>query len=279
MERAYCCEENRHEPMIGTADPVDVWLMLEYTPTWKARAVEESSLGLAVRGWLERALATVAERGRKARPQLIRQPESDSEGVRLLVGLPGALLQFSGRGYEFLESIDIGAVLDAPDAHPSVEEPRYFVCTNGQRDLCCARFGLPVYAGLRERVGNRAWQVTHLGGHRFAANVLTLPQGALYGRVGVDDLDGLVESVEADRLAFRHLRGRVWYKPMVQAAEALSGRSDLTLVGIDDDDVAATVRFNGADGELAVRVRRGDPVEVIKSCGERAEPVTPFRAG
>ena len=279
MERIYCCEQNAHEPMIGTADRVDVWLMLEYTPAWKARAVEDSCLGPLARGWLERALASVAARGLKPRAQLIRQLELDSEEVRVLVGVPGALLEFSGRGYDFLESIDMGAVIDAPTAHSSLEEPRYFVCTNGQRDVCCARFGLPVYAALRERVGHRAWQVTHLGGHRFAANVLTLPQGALYGRVGADDVDALVESVEADRLAFRNLRGRVWYEPAVQAAEALSGRSDLTFAGMDGDDAAARVRFSGAEGELEVRVRRGEPVEVQKSCGDQREPVTPFRAG
>ena len=69
--------------------------------------------------------------------------------------------------------------------------PQYFVCTNGQRDLCCARFGLPTYAALRERVGERVWQTTHVGGHRFAPNVLTLPQAALYGRVQPADVDAV----------------------------------------------------------------------------------------
>jgi hypothetical protein len=279
MERAYCSEQNRHEPMIGTADQVDVWVLLEYRPAFKARAVEESSLGPAARGWLERTLAALAAQGLRARPQLVRQPEIDSDETRLLVGLPGALVRFSGRGYDFLGSVDLAEVVADPGAFAMVDRPQYFVCTNGQRDVCCARFGLPVYAGLRERVGGRAWQITHLGGHRFAPNVLTLPQGTVYGRVAVDDLDGLVAAVESDQLVFANLRGRAWYPPPVQAAEALSGRSDLTYVRMDGNESAATVLFTGAGGERRVRVRRAEePLVVQKSCAdEQAQPVNPYR--
>ena len=103
---------------------------------------------------------------------------------------------------------------------PLETAPQYFVCTNGQRDVCCARFGLPTYAALRERVGGRAWQTTHLGGHRFAPNVLTLPQAALYGRVQPADTDEFVDAVERNGLAAKWLRGRTRYSPEVQAAEA-----------------------------------------------------------
>lgn len=279
MERTYCCEQNLDEPLAGTADQVDAWVLLEYRPTWKARAVEESRLGPAARGWLEHHLAALAASGLKGRPQLVRQPEIDSDEVRLLVGVPGALLRFSGRGYRFLDDVDLVEAVRRPERFQAEEAPQYFVCTNGQRDLCCARFGLPAYAALRERVGRRAWQITHLGGHRFAPNVLVLPQGALYGRVAPAAVDGLVDRVEAGQLAVEHLRGRTWYPPPVQAAEASSGRSDLAFAGLEGDDDHATVRFT-ADGEtIAVRVGRSrKPVEVLKSCGdgERAL-VRPYR--
>jgi hypothetical protein len=75
---------------------------------------------------------------------------------------------------------------EAYEAHRS-DEQLALVCTNGRRDLCCARFGTPVYNYLKNEEpgfpGLRAWQSTHMGGHRFAANLLWLPQGVLYGRV------------------------------------------------------------------------------------------------
>lgn len=281
MERIYCSEQNRDEPMLGTADPVDVWVLLEYRPVWKARAVEDNDLPPQARLWVERGVAALAARRLKARPQFIRQPGADDGPVRLLVGVPGALVQFSGPDYGFLDAIDLEHVVQDPAAHPLVRQPRYFVCTNGQRDVCCARFGLPVYDDLRQRVGERVWQTTHLGGHRFAPNVLALPQGIVYGRVTREVLDDFVPAVEADRIPFAHVRGRAWYPPAVQAAEALSGECGLTFVDMDGDETAATVRFAGAGGERSVRVRRADaPVRVLKSCGDaEAKPVVTYRPG
>ena len=279
-DRIYCSEQSSHEPMMGTADQVDVWVLLEYRPAWKARAIEESSLGPAARAWLVRILRALAERGLKARPQLIRQPEIDGSEIRLLIGLPDALLCLSGRGYGFLESVSLPDVVAEPGAHPRLEQPQYFVCTNGQRDVCCARYGLPVYAGLRERLGDSVWQTTHLGGHRFAPNVLTLPQGVVYGRVPVDALDDFVATVQAGRLAFQWMRGRAWYAPPVQAAEVLMGESDLRFIAMAGDDAAAAVSFVGRDGERTVRVRRAqEPMRVLKSCADaEARPVNPYLA-
>jgi hypothetical protein len=266
--------------MIGTADQVDAWVLLEYRPAWKARAVEENDLGDTTRAWLADNLAALAANNVKARPQLIRRPEIDRAEVELLVGVPGALIRFAGKGYEFLADVWLPDVLAAPERYPAVTEPRYFVCTNGQRDLCCARFGLPVYAALRTLVGDRVWQVTHLGGHRFAPNVLALPQGVLYGRVNEMAAPALVEQVEAGGLSFPHLRGRTWYPPVAQAAEAVSGRSDLTLVSAEDHEEHGVAHFQGPDGPASVRVQRTPPVDVLKSCGDDApKPVRPFVAG
>ena len=157
--------------MPGTADRVDAWLLLEYHPAWKARAIEEGDLGADTRRWLQESIVQAAAAGLKVRPQLIRQPEIDRHRITLFIGLPDRLLRFQGDDYRFLQALDLSAVLADPGRYEAVAEPHYFVCTNGQRDVCCARFGLPVYAGLRAQVGQRVWQVTHLGGHRFAPNV------------------------------------------------------------------------------------------------------------
>jgi hypothetical protein len=269
--QVYCREQAAHEPMIGTADRVDVWILLEYRPTWKARALEQSSLTPATLAWLERSRAALEDAGLTSRPQLVRQPEIEGAEVRLLVGVGGYLLEFCGTGYEFLEGIDLRAVAANPSACRRLEEPRYFVCTNGQRDLCCARFGLPTYAALRERVGPRVWQVTHLGGHRFAPNVLVLPQGVLYGRVDAAAVDEFVATIEAGGLHFPTMRGRTRYPPAVQAAEAVSGRSGLQVASVAGDAGAARVTFDSADGPVVVAVRQSEqPMMVLKSCGDDA---------
>jgi hypothetical protein len=281
MERRFCSQSNLDEPLAGTADPVGAWLLLEYRPVWKARALEDNSLASATRAWLARSIAGLRDVGIKARPQFVRQPEFDSDQARLLLGLPNGLFEFSGPGYDALVEIDLVAVVRDPLAAGArrVQLPQYFVCTNGQRDVCCARFGLPVYAALRERVGERAWQVTHLGGHRFAPNVLVLPQGALYGRVTPETAADVVARVEAGELAFAQLRGRTFQPRHVQAAEAFAGRSDLRLLHVDGDEAQARVRFAAGDTVVEIAVERAATgLPVLASCGDtETELVYPYR--
>jgi hypothetical protein len=279
--RSYCSEMNGAEPMAGTADTVDVWVCLEYRPAWKAKAVADNALVEASRNWLAQTLDGLTRLGLKARPQFIRQPESDRSDTRLLVSMNGRAYQFSGQGYGFLEGLNLVEEIRDPDRlarnSTAVDGPLYLVCTNGQRDLCCARYGLPVYAALSERVGERAWQVTHLGGHRFAPNVLCLPDGCLYGRVHPDALDSLLEVTESGEVDFARLRGRTCYPPMVQAAEATLGRPGLRLLHVEGDDALASVRFADASERLEVTVRRADrPMQVLKSCGDEPAEVYPF---
>ncbi len=278
-QRLYCSERDGTEPMAGTADHVGVWVLLEYKPQWKSKALAENGLDVATRRWLDDSVSTLQIAGHKPRPQFVRQPDVDSDRVRLFVGVPGRLMIFSGAGYGFLQQLDLAEIVAQPAAYAAVGEPLYFVCTNGQRDRCCARYGLPSYAALRELVGERAWQVTHLGGHRFAPNVLALPQGGLYGRVHPAVMPEFVAQVESGALCLPQLRGRSWYPKPVQAAEALLGRSDLRLLHVGGDERSARVTFANSDGTLEVGVRQQtSPIEVLASCGDEVlKPVFPYR--
>jgi len=168
-------------------------------------------------------------------------------------------------------------VLEAPELYEQLHEPNYFVCTNGQRDLCCARFGLRSYAVLRELVGPRVWQITHLGGHRFAPNVLVLPEGLLYGRVSEEAVENFVAQVEAGDVDFAHLRGRSVYPAQVQAAEIAAARPGLKLLHVDGDAQHAQVTFGTGSDRIRITVERSpQPIAVSKSCGETAEAVYPY---
>ena len=267
-DRVYCSDLclAAGEPMLGTAVEVDVWLLLEYKPAWKPKALEDNDLALRTRDWLDRTLAVVAESGRKARAQFIRGPELDTDETSLFIGEEGTLKRFRSLGYDEIQ----GLSLDSP-RFEEVPETRYFVCTNGQRDLCCARYGLPTYAELRTRVGNRTWQTTHLGGHRFAPNVLVLPQGAIYGRVFPEEVADFVETIETGTLSTDHLRGRSAYSPEAQVAEALLDDA-LKLRSVD----GGKVTFETANGIATVDIQpAATPLEVIASCG-RTEPEAVF---
>lgn len=284
--RIYCCEANTAEPMLGTADLVDVWLLLEHRPAWRAKAWADNGLAESAKRWLADGIAALAARGLKVRPQMIRQPEAARESFRLLVHREGTLRAFHAEDpdYADLAATPLDALL-LGERGELLDAPHYFVCVHGQRDRCCARFGLPVYRRLRTLVGERAWQVTHLGGHRFAPNVLVLPQGVLYGRVHPGDVEGgsdavadFVAEVESGGLPLAHLRGRSCYPQAVQAAEGFAGAGGLSLVAVDGDEDQATVTFSRNGRQLRIGAARSpEPIHILANCGDqRAKEVRPY---
>ncbi len=61
-----------------------------------------------------------------------------------------------------------------------------FVCTHNNRDVCCGRFGDPVYKELRKVCADeslRVWRTSHLGGHRFAPTLMDFPSGMWWGHL------------------------------------------------------------------------------------------------
>jgi hypothetical protein len=136
------------------------------------------------------------------------------------------------------------APADAPGtlSWEEVEGPLYGVCTHGRHDACCAERGRPVCAALSEVRPEQAWEVSHIGGDRFAANLLVLPEGLYYGRVEPESVAGLVARHEDGRLDLPRLRGRTTYPMSVQYAEIALRRH------LDEDRLDA-VRLTSRDGD------------------------------
>ena len=283
-DRRYCSRLAPIEPMAGTADPVDVWLLLEYRPGWRARAVVDNELSAEVADWFGSLPNVLAAEGLKARPQLIRQPELEPTLLRLMVASVDGMFEFSAHGYDQLRHVDVAHVVANPNdyADRQIVEPHYLVCTNGQRDLCCARFGLPIYHALRERFGARVWQTTHLGGHRFAPNVLVLPQSALFGRVTEESLDNLLRDTEVGALHLPLLRGRHGYPQPAQVAEAylLEHRAgSWALRDVASSGDGWNVSFTcGADTAHFRITQQQEPQMILKSCGDdQPKPIRPYQ--
>lgn len=150
-----------------------------------------------------------------------------------------------------------------------VAERTYLVCTNGARDPCCARLGPAVAAALERARPGCVYECSHLGGHRFAANLLVLPDRLCFGRVTVRSALELADELDAGRLPLDNFRGRTAYTAEQQAAEihvrrelGLSGLDDLQLVegvsGSEPQSPAAT--FQLADGRLVTALLRLEPL-------------------
>jgi hypothetical protein len=154
--------------------------------------------------------------------------------------------------------------------------PMFCVCTHGAHDQCCATYGRPVAREVAARYPEQTWEVSHIGGDRFAANLACFPDGYYFGRVPSEEAADLATDYLGGRLRLSYLRGRVCYPMLVQAAEHFL-RADRSL----DDVGALTVRFRrtvesldpvqevgfrlAEGGEVVVRVRasRADALRTL----------------
>ena len=247
------------EPLLATASRVRAWVLVEQPGPWGSEPLLESRLDPEVgRALRRRASAT------GVRVLLVRRPGRATPGPRR------AFLAHTGRRARWLEELrldDAGDLLGldwtrleagkAPGYGAPLARPIYLACTNGRHDQCCATWGRPLARALAAGVGERAWECSHIGGDRFAGNLVCLPEGVYYGRVGADETAGVVALHERGRLDLDHYRGRCCYPPAVQAAEHFL-RRERGLTGLDE--LVAESREADPGGVVAVRfaTRAGD---------------------
>ena len=99
------------------------------------------------------------------------------------------------------------------------DEPVFLVCAHGQRNACCARFGAPLARALAARQPGQVWETTHVGGHRFAANLVILPHGLYYGPVGVAEATAAISAYARGGITPERYRGRAGQPKATQEAE------------------------------------------------------------
>lgn len=276
----------RDEPLAGTASRVIRWVVVEQPGAWGKDALVDSRLDEAVGRTLRSA-------GRRHgfRPLLVRQP-----GWRKPEGGRRVYLARTRRDGGWMEQLTVDdphvltkldwAALDASES-PGVGEPApahvHLVCTNGRHDPCCADQGRPVVRALDDAGVADVWESTHVGGDRFAANVVTLPHGVYYGRVEPDEAAGLLADLRQGVLSLDHYRGRSSFSPLAQAAEIFARRDlderrllALRLQSAERrGDQGLAVRFDHDTGAVDVVVSRDRAPADLLTCG--ATPARPWR--
>lgn len=99
------------------------------------------------------------------------------------------------------------------------DEPVVLVCTHGRRDVCCARLGRPLAVVLDAQMPGRVWETTHVGGDRFAPNVVALPEGSYHGDLSLADVPALVAALQRSEALLPRLRGFAGIAEPAQAAD------------------------------------------------------------
>lgn len=241
--------------MAGTAAPAAGFLLVEQPGGWGRQALTSSRLDRQVgRAVSARAIAL------GLRVLLIRRPGRHTAPARRRWAVVSAR---SGREAtwwgDFGEDHELLSLPLDGSAGTRSEEPFFLVCTHGRHDPCCAVEGRPVAAALHRHRPGQVWECSHVGGDRFAANVVAMPHGLYYGRVEPDEVAALVAAHEAGQVYLDRLRGHPTTSPAAQAA-IVHVRRVLGELGLDALTPAGTIHLG--DGRWQVRLR-GRPRNLI----------------
>jgi hypothetical protein len=265
--RPFCADLSREngEPLGATASRIDRWFLIEYRGLWTHDAVAGSGLSDQVKARLREQTRAVPN----GRLLFVRRPDRRRAETLLAFTADSRdgserLQRFDLESHEDLRELDL---LDQ-DGGTLVEHPVFLICTHGKHDPCCARYGRPLYEGLRDVAEEDwVWQTTHIGGDRFAGNLVCLPEGIYYGRADRVHAAGILDDHLGGRLSLDLYRGRSIYPFAVQAAEravregtGLTGIHDLALrrAERDGEDWLVTFTAGGAEHEVDVRTELGD---------------------
>jgi hypothetical protein len=210
------------EPIIGSAPKTESWILLEVDEPPGANALMDSSLPQTVKQYL----TAIQTKLPSPRILLIRSKSpAPQPGYAFYLAAAGEedprLYEFSLENYEDILAMDIVAILRADPAYRGHlrQEPLFVICTNGRRDPCCAKWGVATYNALADQNEIKTWQSSHLGGHRFAANLVYLPYGIYYGHIAPEQVSRLVADALSHRITLENYRGRASYPSVVQIAE------------------------------------------------------------
>jgi Sucrase/ferredoxin-like len=215
--------------MIGTAFPAGQVLLVEQPGPWGRTGLKESHFDAAVAGELETKASTHG-----IRVLAIRKPGRTPRGAPRRWGYadcrPGRERLVWGGYADDRELLSLDPAAVAAGAIPMVSDapgqpdhaPSYLVCAHSKHDTCCALRGRPVAAALADQRPGHVWECSHVGGERFAANVLVLPLGMMYGRVLPFAAAEFAAAADEGRVIDALLRGRIGLVPVVQAALAFT---------------------------------------------------------
>jgi hypothetical protein len=285
--RALCAAVSSaaEEPLAATASRIDHWLVLEYRALWDRDVLGASRLSQGLKEHLREQLHLLGP----SRLLFVKRPERRGRARRQVFfgrSRPGneRFYRLEVDHLEDLEGFDFAAALAADEpAGVPLDHPLLVVCTHGKRDRCCAKYGGPAYVSLCGAApSDWIWQSTHVGGDRFAGNVVVLPHGLYYGRVGEADAERLLAATREGRVELDRYRGRCSHSFPVQAAEiaireaeGLLGIGDLAFAGADPHDEGAwRVRFRGPDGalrEVDVEARDAEEPTYLTCCSARPQ--------
>lgn len=275
----------RGDPLLATAAPASRWLLLEVAAAWPMQIISSP----VVAGAAAVLNQVVQRRGGRVlfvrRPQATRQPGGDLPSYVVVDAHTRTQTHGVWRPGTAEQAPDLTAALadfDGETPYGQAAQPRLLVCTHAKRDQCCAVRGRPLAATLAGTWPEAVWECSHLGGDRFAPNVLSLPDGVYLGQVDAADAVAVIGAHLDGRTQAAYFRGVTmldhWRQAALAGALRELGPADpraLTAYPVTRSATEALLKVTGhpvAD-RITIRVRQVVLPAARRACGDLGDKV------
>ncbi|MEM7184941.1 MAG: sucrase ferredoxin [Spirochaetota bacterium] len=245
----YCSliSESVGEDLLGTANTVDHWLLIELPLPWQASVFQENPIIGPIYSLYKRL---TFYKGIRLRLLLLAPDKNYSQKNKTRI------MYYSRPGTDFVayekhefivpetKALDLAlAILNQLGSKKGAmdrfqiyrQETQHIseiiICTNGRIDSACSKFGFPLYRKLRknfssidgsatkDKIQYRVWQCSHFGGHRFAPTLIDLPHGRYWGRMNSKVFQQIISSSGDLSALENNYRGWSGFDKFVQIAE------------------------------------------------------------
>lgn len=222
------------EHLFGTAPKTDHWFLLEYRYHWEKDILNNTKIPQSVKDELNRLLGLLPQ----SRLQLIKKNGLQNSKICFYYINSS---EFNPRVYKFmLDSFEDIISLNLTDLiknedikNSETDEKLALICTHGAYDRCCGTYGVPVYNEISSNEHLNVWQTTHVGAHRFSANLIMFPEGIYYGRVNPSNIENIIRAHINGEIYLDCFRGRCCYNQTSQVSDYFL-RKEIKKYGIYD---------------------------------------------
>ena len=266
----------RGDPQAGTAPVASRWLLVEHQGPWAKQPMDTEPLLGPLGVEVDKRAASFGGKALLVRRPGRRAPGAEEHHWYAVDTVRRTWVRGTWRtAADLLDAArSLGAALS--DSQEDAE-PMVLVCTHGIRDTCCAVKGRPIVNSLARALPDQVWECTHLGGHRFSGTLLSLPDGACFGRLDPHLAVAVVTAHLQGRTDAAHLRGTTRWEPAVQAAlvATLAAHGPASA----DDAVPGVVEVDGNRTMVEVLGREPLPERVVVDVVTEALPDAPLSCG
>ncbi|MGV0026896.1 sucrase ferredoxin [Phormidesmis priestleyi] len=194
MSQFFCAQMSREsgEDIIGSAPNRLMYVLIECPYPWATNEFDSKGVPPNLKALVDdiqqaklpiRFLLFVGEKYEptRTRVMIFRKPQGLISGYHKREFEVGTIDQVAPLLQQYLANK--GLEIDCEETTTQ----DIFVCTHGSHDKCCAKFGYPFYRQAIAMINDlqlghtQIWQVSHIGGHRFAPTIVTFPDGRYYG--------------------------------------------------------------------------------------------------